>query len=239
MTLPSLSSIGSSNFSNYSEVFATCSTNEIRIWNSRNRQELLRIQVPNIECHCVGFMGDGKSIISGWSDGKIRAFYPQSGKLMYAINDAHIHGVTAIAMTSDCNKFLIPFLSFQNHFRWKRRRSASLENHKANPEDGSLPERTQRKSVVNPNPQEQYPRSLRQLRPFLHCLGHQELHSTPVHVRVHNLQASPLPPRRVPAPHNRLRPQDHLLVNIRRNSHKNARRVGRRGSECFVNQQVI
>ena len=67
---------------NYSDLFATCSVNDIRIWNAKNRQELLRIQVPNLECNCVAFMRDGKSIISGWSDGKIRAFYPQSGKLM-------------------------------------------------------------------------------------------------------------------------------------------------------------
>ena len=35
-------------------------------------------------------MPDGKSIISGWSDGKIRAFGPQSGKLLYTILDAHV-----------------------------------------------------------------------------------------------------------------------------------------------------
>lgn len=89
---------------NYSEVFATCSMNDIRIWNSNNRQELLRIQVPNLECNTVAFMYDGKSIISGWSDGKIRAFLPQSGKLLYMINDAHHHGVTAITATTDCQK---------------------------------------------------------------------------------------------------------------------------------------
>jgi len=85
---------------NYSELFATCSINDIRIWNARNRQELLRIQVPNLECYCVGFTADGRSIISGWNDGKIRAFLPQSGNLMYVINDSHNHGVTAIAATS-------------------------------------------------------------------------------------------------------------------------------------------
>jgi len=90
--------------SNYSDVFATCSTNEIRVWNTKNRQELLRIQVPNLECNAIAFMNDGKSIISGWNDGKIRAFLPQSGKLRYVINDAHIHGVTAIACTSDCQR---------------------------------------------------------------------------------------------------------------------------------------
>jgi WD40 repeat protein len=41
-------------------------------------------------------------VLSGWDDGKIRAFYPQSGKLMFVINDAHIHGVTALTSTSDC-----------------------------------------------------------------------------------------------------------------------------------------
>lgn len=90
----------------YSEVFATCGMNEIRIWNTKNRQELLRIEVPGVECNSVAFMKDGKSIISGWNDGKIRAFYPQSGKLMFVINDAHIHGVTALTSTSDCQKII-------------------------------------------------------------------------------------------------------------------------------------
>jgi hypothetical protein len=31
-------------------------------------------------------MPDGKSIITGWNDGKIRAFLPQSGKLKFEIN---------------------------------------------------------------------------------------------------------------------------------------------------------
>merc|ERR1711865_759216 len=85
----------------YSEVFATCSVVDIRIWNAQSRQELLRIQVPNMECYCLEFSRDGRSIVSGWSDGKIRAFLPQSGKLLYVINDAHKNGVTAISMTSD------------------------------------------------------------------------------------------------------------------------------------------
>jgi len=86
----------------YSELFATCSMNDIRVWNAATRQELLRIEVPGLECNSVIFMSDGKSILSGWSDGKIRAFLPQSGKLLYAINDAHNHGVTALAPTNNC-----------------------------------------------------------------------------------------------------------------------------------------
>lgn len=90
----------------YSELFATCSVNDIRVWHARTRNELLRIQVPGLECFCVTFAPDGKSIVSGWSDGKIRAFRPQTGKLMYAINDAHRDGVTAIACTSDCRRLV-------------------------------------------------------------------------------------------------------------------------------------
>ncbi len=51
-------------------------------------------------------MQDGKSIYSGWHDGKIRSFLPQSGKLLYNINDAHSNGVTAITSTSDNAKLI-------------------------------------------------------------------------------------------------------------------------------------
>jgi WD40 repeat protein len=90
----------------YSELFATCSANDIRVWHARTRNELLRIQVPNLECLCITFAPDGKSIVSGWSDGKIRAFKPQTGKLMFAINDAHRDGVTAIAVTKDNQRII-------------------------------------------------------------------------------------------------------------------------------------
>ena len=90
----------------YSAVFATCSMNDIRVWNSTTRQELLRIEVPGLECHTIAFMNDGKSILSGWNDGKIRAFLPQSGKLFYVINDAHNHGVSAIVGTNDCSRII-------------------------------------------------------------------------------------------------------------------------------------
>merc|ERR1712127_181916 len=73
----------------------TCSLNDIRVWNTKTRQELLRIEVPGLECHRIFFSSDGKSILSGWNDGKIRSFLPQSGKLLFAVNDAHNHGVTS------------------------------------------------------------------------------------------------------------------------------------------------
>ncbi|KAF7473488.1 Hypothetical predicted protein [Marmota monax] len=41
-----------------------------------------------------------------WDDGKIRAFAPETGRLIYVINSAHRIGVTAIATTSDCKRVI-------------------------------------------------------------------------------------------------------------------------------------
>ncbi|KAG2446088.1 hypothetical protein HXX76_000688 [Chlamydomonas incerta] len=90
----------------YSEVFATCGTGYIRLWHLTTCRELLRIAVPNLECFCVCFTTDGSAILSGWSDGKIRAFGPQSGKIIFTINDAHQKAVTAIASTADSSRIL-------------------------------------------------------------------------------------------------------------------------------------
>lgn len=84
-----------------SDLFVTSSGSDIRLWNANTRSELLRIQVPNLVCNCVSILPSGKSIVSGWDDGKIRAFYPESGKLQYVITDAHAEAVTSIACTHD------------------------------------------------------------------------------------------------------------------------------------------
>jgi cilia- and flagella-associated protein 52 len=84
-----------------SDLCITCSKTDIRVWNVATHMELLRIQVPNLECMCVTLSPNGRSIVSGWDDGKIRAFFPQSGKLQYVISDAHAECVTALAITSD------------------------------------------------------------------------------------------------------------------------------------------
>jgi WD40 repeat protein len=90
----------------FSKLFATCSINDIRVWRADTRQEMLRIEVPGLECNTIAFLNNGKNIISGWNDGKIRAFLPESGKLFYVINDAHNHGVTAISCTNDCTRII-------------------------------------------------------------------------------------------------------------------------------------
>eukprot|EP01001_Neometanema_parovale_P010334 NODE_656_length_2219_cov_67.693702_g626_i0.p1 GENE.NODE_656_length_2219_cov_67.693702_g626_i0~~NODE_656_length_2219_cov_67.693702_g626_i0.p1 ORF type:complete len:645 (-),score=144.07 NODE_656_length_2219_cov_67.693702_g626_i0:285-2162(-) len=137
----------------YSELFATASNHDIRVWNARTSQELLRIQVQNLECNCVTFSPNGRSIVSGWSDGKIRAFGPQTGKLIFVINDAHkVHGmkrvsgnllgVTAIALTNDDQRLISGGADSQVRV-WKLGRDsqvmeASMKEHKATVNDISL-----------------------------------------------------------------------------------------------------
>mmetsp|Transcript_14946 Transcript_14946/g.44290 ORF Transcript_14946/g.44290 Transcript_14946/m.44290 type:complete len:648 (-) Transcript_14946:150-2093(-) len=84
-----------------SDLFITCSSSDIRIWNAQLRQELLRIQVPNLVCNCIGITPNGGTIVSGWTDGKIRAFYPESGRLKFVITDAHAESVTSLAVCND------------------------------------------------------------------------------------------------------------------------------------------
>jgi len=90
----------------HSSCFATAAGCDIRVWNSGTRQELLRVEVTNQECIALAFSRDGKSIISGWQDGKIRAFFPQSGRIMFTIHDAHKNGVSALVGTSDSGKIV-------------------------------------------------------------------------------------------------------------------------------------
>ena len=54
-------------YSGYSDVFVTSSKNDIRVWNTNTSKELLRITVPNMDCHAVAVTVDGKSIVSGRS----------------------------------------------------------------------------------------------------------------------------------------------------------------------------
>lgn len=79
-------------FRNLSSVFATAGYETIRIWSTKRFQELLRIMVYNFQCAAIEFSYDGSCIVSAWNDGVIRAFTPISGRLIYAIPNAHNKG---------------------------------------------------------------------------------------------------------------------------------------------------
>lgn len=90
----------------YSKVFATASKDDVRVWSVDTLQELLRITVRNFTCSGVLFSYDGSQIVTSWNDGTIRIFAPETGRLLYAINNCHNKGVSAIAMSKDGRKLL-------------------------------------------------------------------------------------------------------------------------------------
>jgi WD40 repeat protein len=61
-----------------------------------DQQQLLNIKLDSKKegtagtiVNCLEFMHDGKGIVTGWSDGQVRAFTPQKGKLLWSIKTAH------------------------------------------------------------------------------------------------------------------------------------------------------
>lgn len=84
-----------------SDLFATCSVGGFHVWNSKTYQELLRVDIARSECLCVAVPADGRIIITGWSDGRIRGYTPQSGQQLWVVNEAHLNGVTAITCDDD------------------------------------------------------------------------------------------------------------------------------------------
>ena len=113
-------------------LFVTCA-NDIRVWNATKQQELLRIQVPNVTCNSVALPRSGEMILSAWSDGRVRAFKPVSGQLLFVINDAHPEGVTAVAVTNDCSRIITGGANGAVRF-WDmatRKMKASLKEHKS------------------------------------------------------------------------------------------------------------
>lgn len=79
---------------NFSQVFACMCSRSITIFRTEDQKELLTINLQddvgiNVKANRMEFTADGRSIVTAWTDGKVRAFAPQSGKLIYIIKDAH------------------------------------------------------------------------------------------------------------------------------------------------------
>lgn len=56
--------------------------------------------------HTAPSLQDGKTIITGWSDGKIRGYGPETGREKFTIHDAHHGSVSALAGTADSARII-------------------------------------------------------------------------------------------------------------------------------------
>ena len=86
-------------------MLATCGEDGIRLWETTTGKQLLHI--PEDGCsvaECIEFSADGKLILSGWSDGCIRAHTPETGKLIFLAQGVHPPGVSAMTILSTGNR---------------------------------------------------------------------------------------------------------------------------------------
>ena len=93
-----------------SEKFITCSMDgTIRLWDANDYSVRARCVsnakvVESIYPQCALFTDE--VILSGWSDGKIRAFRVDNNEQLWQIDNAHKNGVTAIALSHNL-KFIV------------------------------------------------------------------------------------------------------------------------------------
>ncbi|KAG5329830.1 CFA52 protein, partial [Acromyrmex charruanus] len=86
---------------NHSEVFATGSKNDVRLWLLEKQKERVRVTVANFICSSLLFARDDQMLLSAWNDGIIRAFSSHNGDLFFSIHNAHTKAISTIAITND------------------------------------------------------------------------------------------------------------------------------------------
>ena len=93
-----------------SDRFITSSTDgTIRLWDANDYS--VKSRCINGEANISGIyptcsMFTDEVILSGWSDGKIRAFRVDNNQQLWQIDNAHKNGVTAISLSHN-NKFIV------------------------------------------------------------------------------------------------------------------------------------
>ncbi|XP_071650715.1 cilia- and flagella-associated protein 52 [Temnothorax longispinosus] len=91
---------------NHSEIFATGSKNDVRLWQLEKQKEKVRITVANFICSSLQFARDDQMLLSAWNDGIIRVFSPHNGDFYFSIHNAHTKAVSTIAVTTDSNTLI-------------------------------------------------------------------------------------------------------------------------------------
>eukprot|EP00164_Ancoracysta_twista_P003295 GFYU01004401.1.p1 GENE.GFYU01004401.1~~GFYU01004401.1.p1 ORF type:complete len:617 (-),score=197.08 GFYU01004401.1:136-1986(-) len=89
-----------------SDRFATVSHDgTMRIWDAGDYSVVAKVMC-NERCRptCIAFSGE--LVVTGWDDGRIRAYNADTGEFLWMIDNGHVAGVTAIAISNN-QRFII------------------------------------------------------------------------------------------------------------------------------------
>lgn len=91
-----------------SSIFATCSSDgSVRVWDVADYRVTAKgwCQAQKTGCPtCIAFSGE--VVFTGWQDGKIRSHEAEHGALLWAIDNCHRGGVSALALSNNL-KFIV------------------------------------------------------------------------------------------------------------------------------------
>lgn len=84
-----------------SDKFSTCSEDgTLRLWDANDYSVMARCTIMTSEgVYPTCSIFTDEIIISGWSDGVIRAFRVDNSQPLWQINNAHKNGVTAVCLS--------------------------------------------------------------------------------------------------------------------------------------------
>ncbi|KAK4290128.1 hypothetical protein Pmani_036955 [Petrolisthes manimaculis] len=68
----------------------------VRVWNVRSLKEALRVELKGLVCCCCCVTHTLHTIVTGWSDGRLRGLGAESGRVLWVVDDAHHAGVNAV-----------------------------------------------------------------------------------------------------------------------------------------------
>merc|ERR1719334_484002 len=83
------------------ELFVVSGGSRISIYHTPTMKIKCKIELPNRTNECLKLTRDGSLIITGWNDGVIRGFTPETGTLYFELQNAHRRRITALEISKD------------------------------------------------------------------------------------------------------------------------------------------
>lgn len=83
-----------------SQIYATCTDGAVFVWAVATGKAVMEVARPGCHCTSIDISPKGDSIVSGWDDGYLRFYAPESGKVQFEVRDAHPAGVSTVGFAA-------------------------------------------------------------------------------------------------------------------------------------------